>query len=199
MRIKRSQRTGRCGRVALALCRTLAVAIVLIAPAVASAAADRCGDVPAALGGLRPPRGEARAGGAVVGGDGKARDLSAFRGTGLVLNFWATWCPPCVEEMPALDRLEQQLAGSAVRVVAVSEDVEGAAVVEPFFQRNGIRHLGVYLDPGGRLAAGLGLGGLPTTVLVSADGREAGRIVGVAAWDDPAVAAFLNRCLAPPG
>lgn len=175
----------------------LAAAIVLIATTVASVAADRCDDLPEDLTALQPPATEGIVTGTFTDAEESERDLADLRGRGLVVNFWATWCPPCVREMPALDRLRADLAGSAVDVIAISEDFEGSPVVEAFFERNDIRHLEVYLDVRGRLAAQLRLAGLPTTVLIAADGREVGRIVGTAEWDRPDVAAFLRRCLAP--
>ncbi len=116
-------------------------------------------------------------------GSGKEISLTTFKGQVVVLNFWATWCAPCVREMPTLDRLQAKLGGDGLAVVAVSQDRGGPAVVAPFFKELGIRELKVYLDPGGELAQEFGLKGLPTTLLIDAEGRVVGGLEGPAEWD----------------
>ena len=91
--------------------------------------------------------------------DGSGRTLAGYAGQGVVLNLWATWCPPCVAEMPALDRAQAALAGEGVRVLAVSSDRDGRAKVEPFYRERGIRHLGLWLDPRGAAQRALGARG----------------------------------------
>lgn len=126
-------------------------------------------------------------------GEGRRVDLSEFKGKLVLLNLWATWCAPCVKEMPALDRLQAQLGGPGFQVVALSVDRGGKDQVEPFFQRIGVRNLGLYLDPGSSSMQALSLRGLPTTLLVDQDGRELGRIEGAVEWDSPEVVAFLRK------
>ncbi len=104
--------------------------------------------------------------------------LSAFRGTPLVLNFWATWCGPCVLELPALDRL----AASGIVVVAASTDHGGAGVVKPFLTKHGIEHVQVVLDPGNESTHAAGVAGFPTTLIIDAQGRLRGRLEGPADW-----------------
>lgn len=122
-----------------------------------------------------------------------------FAGRGVVLNLWATWCAPCVAEMPALDRLAEALAGEGVVVLALSADRGGAEVVRPFYARVGLRHLGVWLDRGGAAGRALGARGLPTTILVDGAGRERARAVGDLAWDAPEAVAAVRRLVAPGG
>lgn len=158
---------------------------------------DRCAAKPAALANLepsRPPQPVPEV--PFVEGDALPRTLADFRGEGLVVNFWATWCAPCVREMPALDRLHAELAGRGARVLAISADRAGAAAVRQFYDVNRIAHLAVLVDREMALARRLGLKGLPTTLLVDRDGNEVARVVGVAEWDAPAAVAFLSRCLA---
>ncbi|MBI2584574.1 MAG: TlpA family protein disulfide reductase, partial [Rhodospirillales bacterium] len=119
-----------------------------------------------------------------------------FRGEGVVLNLWATWCAPCVREMPQLDRLKGLLAGDGIRVLALSEDGGGAPLVKKFYDVNGIKNLEVLIDVGGNVLRDLRIRGLPTTVLIDAEGREVGRALGAAEWESDAVVAFLRRCLA---
>jgi thiol-disulfide isomerase/thioredoxin len=177
------------------------LAILLNVAAFASAAAaGACAAPPPELGAFQPASG-ARSLPAVpyVDADGREQPLNGLVGMGLVVNLWATWCPPCVEEMPALDRLAAQTTRTGVRVLALSADREGAAVVRRFFDVNGIRNLPVALDKTGRVARAAGIGGLPTTLLYDTAGHEIGRLTGVAPWDAPEVVAFLGACLAGRG
>ena len=134
---------------------------------------------------------------AFTDGEGHERTLADFAGRGLVINLWATWCPPCVAEMPALDRLAALVAGERIEVLPLSSDRGGRAQVEPFYQRTGIRTLGIWLDPRGAAARGLGVRGLPTTVIVDRAGMERARLEGDAAWDAPEMLAALRRLIGP--
>jgi thiol-disulfide isomerase/thioredoxin len=125
--------------------------------------------------------------------EGAPKTVADFAGQGLVINFWATWCPPCVAEMPALDRLAAMLAPEGILVLALSSDRGGRAQVEPFYQRTGVRHLGTWLDPRSAAARGLGVRGLPTTVIVDRAGRERARLEGSAEWDQPRLVAAVRR------
>ncbi len=119
----------------------------------------------------------------------------SFAGKGVVLNFWATWCPPCVAEMPALDRLHAALADQRIVVVAASQDRGGANVVRPFYERTGVQHLPVWLDPRGAAGRAFGIRGLPTTVVLNRTGREVARLEGEATWDAPAMMDRLRALL----
>lgn len=130
-----------------------------------------------------------------VDGDGQQRSLADYAGGGVVLNFWATWCAPCVAEMPALDRLQGRLGGSGIRVLPLSGDREGAPVVRAFYAKNGVGHLPVAIDRGLKAARAFKVGGLPTTVLIDARGRERGRLTGAAKWDSEEAMKLLNDCL----
>jgi thiol-disulfide isomerase/thioredoxin len=134
---------------------------------------------------------------------GREHRVADFAGQVLVINLWATWCPPCVAEMPTLDRLQEKLGGIGVRVLALSQDRGGAAVVRRFYERTGVEHLGVWLDPRGAAARSLGARGLPTTLIATRDGREALRLAGEAEWDSPEmvtlIRAIADRGAAPRG
>ncbi|MBM3542417.1 MAG: TlpA family protein disulfide reductase [Alphaproteobacteria bacterium] len=145
------------------------------------------------------PRPKAVQDAAFVDGEGRERRLSEFAGEGLVVNFWATWCAPCVREMPDLDRLAAALEGQPIRVLPVSLDREGRPVVDEFYAVNGITRLPAAFDPGRRLMRALAVGGLPTTVLIDAEGRERVRVEGIAEWSSPEHVAYVRRCLAPDG
>jgi thiol-disulfide isomerase/thioredoxin len=175
----------------------LTAAIVPNGASFASSAPVACASPPPALGKYQPaPEGKHIPTTAFIDADGNQKSLADLRGDGLIVNFWATWCAPCVKEMPALDRMAGAAPDRGLRVLALSADREGASVVRKFYDVNGIRHLPVAIDKMSRVARAIGIHGLPTTVLYDAEGRERGRITGIAEWDTPAVIAFLGDCLA---
>lgn len=130
-----------------------------------------------------------------VDGAGAARSLAEWRGRVVLVNLWATWCAPCVEEMPALDRIAARLGGPDFDVVAISVDRQGAAVVTPFLGKLGLSRLAPYLDPSNAAVRVLGAPGLPVSVVLDRDGRELGRVLGAAEWDSPAFEALLRRAI----
>ncbi|HEY9080244.1 MAG TPA: TlpA disulfide reductase family protein [Magnetovibrio sp.] len=121
--------------------------------------------------------------------------IASLKGRGVVLNFWATWCAPCVREMPALDRLAAALKDQGVDVIAVSEDRKALKKVPPFFEANAIANLDVYYDLKGQLSRKVGVEGLPTTVLIDAEGQLVGRVLGVLEWDAPQTVNYLAQTL----
>jgi thiol-disulfide isomerase/thioredoxin len=120
-----------------------------------------------------------------------------FRGRVVLLNIWATWCVPCRQEMPALDRLEERLGGSDFVVLPLSIDRGGAAAVARFYRRLGLKRLGIYVASSPDLAGALALPGVPTSFLVDARGREVVRKIGPAAWDGPQMTGLIRRYLPP--
>lgn len=125
---------------------------------------------------------------------GRLTGLADFSGRVVLLNIWATWCGPCREEMPTLDRLQAALGGPAFEVVALSVDSSGLAVVQTFFKQIGIRHLHPYLDTE-HDAMTLGGNGIPLTLLIDGQGRELGRKLGPAKWDDATVVELIRGLL----
>lgn len=123
------------------------------------------------------------------------RSLADFRGKLVVLNIWATWCAPCREEMPALDRLHTKLRVKDFEVLALSIDQQGTGQVRKFFTEAGIRNLSIYTDPTARAGFTLGALGIPTTLLVDQSGREVGRHTGIAKWDSPEIVGNLRHRL----
>lgn len=128
-------------------------------------------------------------------GKGGPMSLADFRGKVVLLNLWATWCAPCREEMPALDRLQQALGGEAFEVVALSLDAGGAEAVRRFYEEVGVRALKVYVDPSMKASAALRAQGVPTTILVDRDGGERWRKTGPARWDAPEIIGALRARL----
>lgn len=130
---------------------------------------------------------------AFVDGQGRKVELADFAGRTVLLNLWATWCAPCVKEMPSLDRLQATLGGRDFQVVALSVDRGGRDTVEPFLRKLGIQNLEPYFDQPSASMSALGPRGLPTTLLVGPDGKELGRVEGDVEWDSPEVVAFLRK------
>jgi peroxiredoxin len=121
--------------------------------------------------------------------------LASQRGKVVVLNFWATWCPPCVAEMPALERLQRALAPEGVSVVTVSTDEDEAALRR--FVADQRLTLPVLRDPGGRLAASAyHTTGYPETFVLDRAGRVLQHVVGPAEWDSPEWLARFRGLLA---
>ena len=126
--------------------------------------------------------------------DGRPGSLADFRGKHVLLNIWATWCPPCREEMPTLDRLQGLLGGNDFHVLPLSIDRAGVKVVRDFYAKTGIENLKIYMDQNARVMRVLKLGGLPTTFLIGPSGQQLGGLVGAAEWDAPdLVALFRDR------
>ncbi len=125
--------------------------------------------------------------------DGNARSLADYAGQGVVLNLWATWCSPCVREMPALDDLAKLVAGDGITVLPVSSDRAGAALVQRFYSEHRIVNLPVLLDPTGAMARGLNVRGIPTTFLIDKDGREVGWLEGSADWSSTDAVTVVRR------
>jgi thiol-disulfide isomerase/thioredoxin len=123
--------------------------------------------------------------------DGNPVALDAFRGKVVLLNLWATWCPPCIRELPALDRLQGRLGGDDFAVVTLALDVGGAAEAAPFFARLGIRHLTLYVDPERRIGELLPDDVLPASFFLDREGRVVSFLRSYVDWDDPRVDAHV--------
>ena len=124
---------------------------------------------------------------------GRPHTLADFRGKFVLLNIWATWCAPCREEMPALDRLQAQMASDRFQVVALSVDQQGLPIARKFYAETGIKALPLYIDRTAKAAFTLDAAGLPATLLVDPQGREVGRHLGAVKWDSPEVMEHLRR------
>ena len=124
---------------------------------------------------------------------GRRISLAHFHGKFVLLNIWATWYVPCRKDMAGLDRLQAKLGGSRFQVVPVSIDTDGLAPVKNFYSRNGIQHLGIYLDQSGSAMTLFNLPAIPAAFLINPQGRLIGVKTGVAAWDSPEMIAFLSQ------
>ena len=128
--------------------------------------------------------------------EGERATLADFEGRPLLLNLWATWCAPCVAEMPTLDALAAREA-DRLQVLTVSQDLDGRDKVEAFFRQRGYRRLETYLDPQLALMAELKVTTLPTTILYDPAGREVWRMTGMEDWTAARAAKLLKE--AEPG
>lgn len=123
---------------------------------------------------------------------GKATSLRAFAGKPTLVNLWASWCAPCVKELPTLDRLARSRAGK-LNIVAISQDQAPHASVEAFLQKHQVTSLASYQDPKMSLSGALGAEVLPTSVLYDSNGKEVWRYVGDLDWTSPQAARLLSE------
>jgi len=115
--------------------------------------------------------------------DGKELILADFKGKVLLLNFWASWCSPCRAEMPSINDLQAELGGDQFEVVAISVDNGGIPQAQKFLDETNSDKLKLYSDRSSKFFRAMGGRGLPLTVLVTADGLEAGRVFGPVEWN----------------
>jgi len=128
-------------------------------------------------------------------GDGTPLDLTRLRGRVVLLNFWATWCKPCEDEMPAMERLYRRLQGSGFELLAVSVDSDSEEV-ERFRERLGLS-FPILLDPEQRVAGAYQTFRFPESLLIDAEGVIVERYVGPKRWDAEAYVERIRRLLPP--
>lgn len=129
---------------------------------------------------------------------GNSVDLNDFHGKLVLVNLWATWCEPCLREMPSLERLQSRL-GDRIAVIAVSEDRVGSKAVEPFIAKLGLKSVKTYLDPKSAVGHAFEVRGLPTSFLIDREGRVLGRVEGGAEWDSPKMLGVIEPLIAGDG
>jgi len=127
--------------------------------------------------------------------DGQAVHLSSLRGRVVVVNLWATWCPPCRDEMPSMQRLYDTLKGPDFELLAVSQDEGGIDVVRPFIEKLGVT-FPVLVDPQHQVGERFGVWGYPETFIVDRAGRIAERVIGPRDWASPEQIAALRALMA---
>jgi thiol-disulfide isomerase/thioredoxin len=125
--------------------------------------------------------------------NGFAQSFADHRGKLMVVNLWATWCPPCREEMPSLDRLSAKLSDAPVKVLAIAMEHGGQEKAPAFMEEIGAERLVGYSDETREMGRRTGVLGLPTTLILDPQGREIARYQGDAEWDSPGAVALIRR------
>ena len=123
---------------------------------------------------------------------GGTTTLAQFRGKFVILNFWATWCGPCIRELPSLARLDAALPDDRARVVLISQDRGGFKQIGRFFKKLEVSFPENFVDQRMKFSRSIGVVSLPTTILIAPDGKEIGRLVGAAEWDSPEALNLVN-------
>ncbi|MCC3861624.1 TlpA family protein disulfide reductase [Pseudemcibacter aquimaris] len=123
---------------------------------------------------------------------GAEMTFADFKGKVILVNLWATWCAPCIKEMPDLNGLQESLGGDNFEVVLISENQDGIESSLKFLEDHNINHLKTYIDPGRKVARTLKSSALPTSLLIDANGNEIGRLVGPAEWNSGDAKALIN-------
>jgi thiol-disulfide isomerase/thioredoxin len=130
--------------------------------------------------------------------DGAQTSLSDFRGKYLLVNFWATWCAPCLKEMPQLDALQQEFGGEDFQVLTIATGRNQPAAIKRFFKKAAIKALPVLTDPKQALAREMDVLALPVTLVLDREGREVARMVGDAEWYGDSGRAIIAALIADP-
>lgn len=125
--------------------------------------------------------------------DGKTVSLADLRGKVVLVHFWATWCPPCVEEIPTIERFHQQVLGTDIVVLAISVD-DSANALKTFLEKNKV-HFPVLRDPGGATAGSYGTLKFPETYVIGRDGIVRYKVVGPMDWSAPANVKIVRALL----
>ncbi len=140
----------------------------------------------------RSHKGEAMSDKAFEDPHGARVTLSDFKGKPLLVNLWATWCGPCVAEMPTLDALAETNAAT-LQLIVVSQDMKGREQVDPWWAKRSFKRLKPYIDAKADLSFAFGDGTLPTTVLYDADGKEVWRVIGAMNWSGAKAAGLIGK------
>ena len=126
---------------------------------------------------------------------GADKSLAEFKGRVVLLNLWATWCAPCRKEMPDLAKLQKELGGPGFEVVALSLDRKGAEASSAFLKETGADNLALYTDVESKALSAVNALGLPATLLIDKDGKEAARLLGPAAWASDESKAIIRELM----
>lgn len=129
--------------------------------------------------------------------EGRRLTLAHYHGTGLIVNFWATWCPPCRAELPTLLALNKSLHGTGIRVLLISVDSSGAQVVRPFFERHHITGMPMLIDPNSSALTAFDTSGIPFTAVVNRNGLIAATLEGAGDWNTPTTIAAIKHIMGP--
>ncbi|WP_136653076.1 TlpA disulfide reductase family protein [Paracoccus aeridis] len=124
---------------------------------------------------------------------GKQVSLADWKGKALLVNFWATWCAPCREEMPSLDALQAQRGGDDFAVLTIASGRNPPPAIRKFMDETGVKNLPVLTDERMALARAMGVMAMPVTILIDAEGNEVARMIGDADWSSPAALSVVDQ------
>ncbi len=127
--------------------------------------------------------------------DGTLSDLSVYEGQVVVLNFWATWCAPCREEMPSLQALQDKMGAGDLEVVTMAFGRHDPMAMDRFWTETGVTSLPLHRDPASEMARGMGVRGLPHTLVLDRAGQVVAQLVGTADWAAPEALAVMEGYL----
>ena len=127
--------------------------------------------------------------------DGNPLSMADYQGKWVILNFWATWCAPCREEMPLLDALQAEFGGDTFEVVTLATGRNNPAGMIRFFDKAGVTNLPMHRDPKQKVAQSMGVMGLPTTLVLDPQGQEVARMQGEADWASDSAKAMVRALL----
>lgn len=127
--------------------------------------------------------------------DGGEKTLADFAGRPVLVNLWATWCTPCVAEMPTLDRVAAAHGAKGLAVLTISQDTQGLNAAKTFFAKQKLPHLKAYADPENQFGFAYATGSLPTSVLYDAQGKEMVRVIGAMDWEGKEANALIEAAL----
>ncbi len=133
---------------------------------------------------------------AFVDAEGVQKQLADWHGQVLLVNFWATWCAPCREEMPSLDALQAEMGGEDFAVLTIAAGRNPVPAIQKFYEEQGIENLLVLRDERQVLARGMGVMGLPVSVLIDREGMEVARVIGELDWASPEVKDVIAQMIA---
>ena len=129
--------------------------------------------------------------------DGEMIRLSDYKGKVVLVNIWATWCPPCVDEMPSMEKLYQKFKGENFEILAVSIDEPGLKAVAPFMKKSNLTFPAL-IDSEGTIKAVYGITGVPESFIIDKQGILIKKIVGPVDWAAPNVFQFFNELIQKP-
>jgi cytochrome c biogenesis protein CcmG, thiol:disulfide interchange protein DsbE len=130
----------------------------------------------------------------VVSLDNQQLTLASLKGKVVLLNFWATWCPPCREEIPSMMKLNKLMTGKPFQMVCVSVDEGGKKAIQEYFKNSG-NLLPAYTDPSGQVSKTYGITGVPETFVIDKNGVIVKKVIGGLDWNSPEVIDFLEKLM----
>jgi peroxiredoxin len=124
--------------------------------------------------------------------NGELISLSEFKGNVVLINIWATWCPPCVYEMPSMEKLHQQFKNEKFKILAISIDSQGAKAVAPFMKNHNLTFQ-TLIDPTGTIRTSYGVNSIPQSFIIDKQGHLLKKIIGPIDWATPEVFRFFRE------